>query len=59
MNHDDIVNTNFVNLNFDHDNDQFCAKTERLVRWMTAQPQNRFVFLVVVVEFAVNGNQAL
>ena len=26
---------------------------------MTAQPQNRFVFCVVVVEFAVNGNQAL
>ena len=26
---------------------------------MTAQPPNRFVFCVVVVEFAVNGNQAL
>ena len=26
---------------------------------MTAQPQNCFVFCVVVVEFAVNGNQAL
>ena len=26
---------------------------------MTAQPLNRFVFCVVVVEFAVNGNQAL
>ena len=26
---------------------------------MTAQPHNRFVFCVVVVEFAVNGNQAL
>ena len=25
----------------------------------TAQPLNRFVFCVVVVEFAVNGNQAL
>ena len=25
---------------------------------MTAQPHNRFVFCVVVVEFAVNGNQA-
>ena len=25
---------------------------------MTAQPRNRFVFCVVVVEFAVNGNQA-
>ena len=26
---------------------------------MIAQPRNRFVFYVVVVEFAVNGNQAL
>ena len=26
---------------------------------MTDQPHNRFVFCVVVVEFAVNGNQAL
>ena len=26
---------------------------------MTAQPHNLFVFCVVVVEFAVNGNQAL
>ena len=26
---------------------------------MTAQPHNRFVFCVVAVEFAVNGNQAL
>ena len=26
---------------------------------MTAQAHNRFVFCVVVVEFAVNGNQAL
>ena len=26
---------------------------------MTDQPGNRFVFRVVVVEFAVNGNQAL
>ena len=26
---------------------------------MTAQRHNRFVFCVVVVEFAVNGNQAL
>ena len=25
---------------------------------MTAQPNNRFVLCVVVVEFAVNGNQA-
>ena len=44
---------------FDHDNDQFRAKTKRLVGRMTAQPLNRFVFCVVVVEFAVNGNQAL
>ena len=26
---------------------------------MTAQPYNRFVFCVVVLAFAVNGNQAL
>ena len=26
---------------------------------MTAQPHNSFVFCVVVVEFAVNGNQAI
>ena len=26
---------------------------------MTAQPNNRFVFCVVVVKFAVSGNQAL
>ena len=26
---------------------------------MTAQPRNRFVFCVLVVEFAVNGEQAL
>ena len=26
---------------------------------MTAQAHNRFVFCVVVVEFALNGNQAL
>ena len=26
---------------------------------MSAQPRNHFVFCVVVVEFAVNGNQAL
>ena len=37
----------------------FEAKTERLVRRMTAQANNRFVFCVVVVKFAVNGNQAL
>ena len=30
---------------FDHDNDQFRAKTKRLVGGMIAQPHNRFVFL--------------
>ena len=49
----------FHNANFDHDNDQCWAKTKRLVGRMTAQPNNRFVFCVVVVKFAVNGNQAL
>ena len=42
---------------FDHD--QFWANTKRLVGRMASQPNNRFVFCVVVVEFAVNGNQAL
>ena len=45
--------------NFDHDNDQFWIKTKQLVGRMTAQPNNRFVFCVVVVKFAVNRNQAL
>ena len=45
-------------MNFDHDNDQFSVKTKRLVGKMTAQTHNRFVFCVVVVEFAVNGTQA-
>ena len=44
--------------NFDHDNDQFSVKTKRLAGRRTAQPHHRFVFCVVVVEFAVNGNQA-
>ena len=44
---------------FDHDNDQFWTKTKRLVGEMIAQLHNRFVFCVVVVKFAVNGNQAL
>ena len=48
----------FPKANFDHDNDQFLVKAERLVGKMTARPHNRFVFCVVVVEFAVNGNQA-
>ena len=46
----------FDKANFDHDNDQFRVKTKPLVGRMTAQPSNRFVFCVVVVEFAVNGN---
>ena len=37
--------------NFDQDKDQ-------LARRMIAQPRNRFVFCVMVMEFAVNGNQA-
>ena len=45
-------------LNFHHDNDQFWVRTKRLVWRMTAQPHNCFVFCVVVLEFAVNGNQA-
>ena len=53
-----IVNPGFHKANFDHDNDQFWVKTKRLVGRMTAQAHNRFVFCVVVVEFAVNGNQA-
>ena len=48
----------FHKVKFDHDNDQFRVKTKRLVGRMTAQAHNRF-FCVVVVEFAVNGNQAL
>ena len=49
----------FHKANFDQDNDQFRVKTKRLVGRMTAQPNNRFAFCVVVVEFVVNGNQAL
>ena len=45
--------------NLDHDNDQFLFKTKRLAGRMTAQQRNRFVFCVVAVAFAVNGNQAL
>ena len=48
----------FHTANSDHDNDQYRAKTKRLVGRMTAHPHNRFVFCVVVVELAVNGNQA-
>ena len=53
------IKPGFHKANFDHDNDQFWIKTKQLVRRMTAQPNNRFVFCVVVVKFAVNGNQAL
>ena len=35
------------------------AKRQGLVGRMTAQPLNRFAFWVVVVKFAVNGNQVL
>ena len=45
---------------FAHDNDQFLVKTKRLVGRVTAQSHNRLVVCcVVVVEFAVNGKQAL
>ena len=53
-----VVKLGFHKANSDHDNDQFWAKTKRLVGRMAAQPDNRFVFCVVVVEFAINGNQA-
>ena len=53
------IKPGFHKANFDYDNDQFSVKTKRLVERMTAQPNNCFVFCVVVVEFAVNGNQAL
>ena len=48
-----------LKVNFDHDNDEFSAKRKRLMERMTAQPCNRFFVCVVVVEFVVNGNQAL
>ena len=44
----------FHKANFDHDNDQFRVKTKRLVGRMTGQPDNRFVFCVVVVELSCN-----
>ena len=53
------VKPGFHKANFNHDNDQFRTKTKRLMGRVTAQPYNRFVYCVVVVEFAVNGNQAL
>ena len=54
-----LIKPGFHKANFDHNNDQFRRKTKRLVGRMTTQPNNRFVFCVVIVEFAVNGNQAL
>ena len=48
----------FHKANYDHDKDRFQAKTKRLMWKMTAQPHIRFVFCVVVAEFAVNGNHA-
>ena len=55
-----VLKPGFHKSNFHHDNDQFWIKTKRLVgiRGMTAEPNNRFDFCVVVVAFAVNGNQA-
>ena len=53
-----ILRPGFHKANFDHDNDQFWVKTKRLVGRMTAQSHNRFVFCVLLVDFAVNGNQA-
>ena len=58
-NRDKSIKPGFHKANFDHDNDQFWVKTKRLVGRMTDQLHNRFVFCVVVVEFAANGNQAL
>ena len=49
----------FHKANFGNDNNQFWVKTKQLVWRMAAQSHNRFVFCVVIVEFAVNGNQAL
>ena len=53
-----ILKPGFHKANFDHDNERFLAKPKRLVGRMIAQPHNHFVFFVVVVKFAVNGNQA-
>ena len=52
-----LLHPDFHWANFGHNNDQFWAKTKRLVGRMTAQPCNSFAFCVVVVEFVVNGNQ--
>ena len=53
------IKPSFHKANFDNENDQFRVKETQLVGGMTAQPHNRFVSCVVVLEFAVNGNQAL
>ena len=53
-----LLKPGFHKANFDHGNDQFWTTTKRLVGRMTALRNNRFVFSVVVVKFAVNGNQA-
>ena len=45
--------------NYDHDNDQFRAKTKRLLLRMTAQSYNRFVFVSWSWYLPCNGNQAL
>ena len=49
----ELLKPGFHKANFDHDNDQFGVKAKRLVERMTSQSHNRFVFCVVVVEFAV------
>ena len=53
-----MVKPSFHKANFDHDSNQVLVKTKQLEGRMTAQAHNRFVSCVVVVECAVNGNQA-
>ena len=52
------LNPGIHKANCDHDNHWFQAKTKLLERWIPAQLHSRFVCGVVVVQFAVNGNQA-
>ena len=59
MDHKLSIKLGFHKANFDHDNDQLWDETKRLVGRMTGQLHNRFVFCVVVVEFAANENQVL
>ena len=40
-----LIAHNFHKANFDHENDQFSVKTKQLVRKVTAQAHNRFVFV--------------